>query len=203
MHGGTDRRHRLALRLVVSAFTVLLMAGCGQATQTVPGAASAATSAPAPDSSASDLGASRPVRLLIPSIKVDTALMDLGLRPDGTMEVPPDGKLAGWYTDSPTPGEIGPAVLAAHVDWKGAEGVFFFLSKTKPGDRVVVKREDGSTAAFVVDRVEQYPKDNFPTDAVYGNVDSAQLRLITCGGDFDASAHSYRDNIVVYADLVS
>jgi hypothetical protein len=65
--------------------------------------------------------ASRPVRRTIPSIAVDTGLIDLGLKPDGTMEVPPDGSTAGWYTESPTPGELGPAVLAAHVDWRGAK----------------------------------------------------------------------------------
>ncbi len=27
----------------------------------------------------------------------------------------------------------------------------------------------------------------------------AELRLITCGGDFDRAARSYRDNLVVYA----
>ena len=68
------------------------------------------------------LAPSLPTRLLIPSIDVDAGLMGLGLQPDGSLEVPPDGATAGWYTGAPTPGEIGPAVLVAHVDWKGAKG---------------------------------------------------------------------------------
>jgi hypothetical protein len=69
------------------------------------------------------------------------------------------------------------------------------------GDTVDVARDDGSVATFVVDRVEVHPKDEFPTIDVYGNTDDAQLRLITCGGEFDASVRSYEDNIVVFATL--
>ena len=181
-------------------FALLLAVGCGGGRAAPP--PPPPPPAPAP-SSVSVLDASRPVRLLIPSINVDSGpIMDLGLQPDGTMQVPPDGTQTGWYVDSPTPGERGPAILAAHVDWKGVEGVFFSLHKMKPGDLINVKRADGSTARFTVSKVDKYPKDAFPTDDVYGNVDNSQLRLITCGGEFDHAAQSYRDNIVVYADLV-
>ncbi|MGH3965672.1 MAG: class F sortase [Pseudonocardiaceae bacterium] len=145
---------------------------------------------------------SKPVHLHVPSIGVDTDLMDLGLQQDGTLEVPPDGEIAGWYTQAPTPGEIGPAVIAAHVDWNGKPGVFYKLDELAPGDEVSVERQDGTTAIFLVTKVEQYPKREFPSDAVYGNIDHAGLRLITCGGDFDERARSYEDNIVAYAHLV-
>ncbi|GAA3233316.1 class F sortase [Dactylosporangium siamense] len=62
-------------------------------------------------------------------------------------------------------------------------------------------REDGSRAVFTVRRVERHPKDAFPTDAVYGPVNHAGLRLITCGGEFDRATGHYRDNVVVFADL--
>jgi hypothetical protein len=185
----------LALVLAIAAPA----AGCAGSSPAPAAVAPASTAAPA----AAVLAASHPQRLLIPSISVDTGLIDLGLQPDGSMEVPADGSTAGWYTQSPTPGELGPAVLAAHVDWKGAKGVFYDLRRTKPGDPIQVQRADGSTAAFTVTRVEQYSKDNFPTGEVYGDVDTAQLRLITCGGDFDSAAHSYRDNLVVYAELAA
>lgn len=128
--------------------------------------------------------------------------MALGLHADGTMEVPPDGRTTGWYTEAPTPGERGPAVLAAHVDWNHEKGVFYDLRELKPGDEVTVDRKDGISATFRVARVAQYPKDKFPTEEVYGDVEGPQLRLITCGGDFNPDAKSYRDNIVVYADLM-
>ncbi|MDN5751411.1 MAG: class F sortase, partial [Pseudonocardia sp.] len=143
----------------------------------------------------------RPQRLVIPSLDVDAPMMNLGLRDDGSMEVPPDGATVGWYDRSPTPGELGPAVLAAHVDWRGERGVFHRLGELERGDEVRVRRADGATAVFAVRRVEQYPKDEFPSQEVYGDVDGPELRLLTCGGEFDSGARSYRDNIVVYAGM--
>ena len=92
--------------------------------------------------------------------------------------------------------------MAAHVDWNYEKGVFYDLRELRPGDEVTVDRQDGVRAAFRVSRVAQYSKDKFPTDEVYGNVERPELRLITCGGDFDQDARSYRDNVVVYADLI-
>ncbi|PVU82578.1 class F sortase [Cellulomonas sp. WB94] len=162
----------------------------------------AAPSVPAPTPvEAPHLAKSKPVRLHIPAVGVDSPLMDLGLKADGTMEVPPSGFPAGWYTGAPTPGELGPAIIAGHVDWKGP-GVFYRLRNLKPGDTVSVTREDGSIAAFRVTRVEQFAKDTFPTDLVYGNIDVAGLRLITCGGSWNAQTHHYDDNIIAFADFV-
>ncbi len=148
------------------------------------------------------MGAATPVRLQVPAIGVDSDLMELGLLADGTLQVPPTGFPAGWYTGAPTPGELGPAIIAGHVDWGGEPGVFFDLGKLTPGDDIAVARDDGSTAQFRVDRVERFPKDAFPTALVYGDLDHAGLRLITCGGDFDRQAGSYKDNIVVFATPV-
>ncbi|NUT48221.1 MAG: class F sortase [Saccharothrix sp.] len=150
------------------------------------------------------LGASRPTRLTIPKIGVDTVrITDLGLRADRTLQVPADADTVGWYTNSPTPGEAGPALLTAHVDWRGRAGVFHDLRELEPGDQVVVERADGSTATFTVRRVEQHPKDRFPTRTVYGPVESPELRLVTCGGRFDRTTGSYRDNLVVYAEMTA
>lgn len=126
--------------------------------------------------------------------------MDLGLLADGSLQVPPSGFPAGWYTGGPTPGELGPAVIAGHIDWHGP-GVFFKLHTLKPGDQVMVRRADGSQPTFRISRVARYPKDRFPTSLVYGNLDHAGLRLVTCGGSFNSQTGHYRDNIVVYADL--
>ena len=143
-----------------------------------------------------------PVRVAIPAIGVDSDLMDLGLQPDRTIEVPPGGFPAGWYTGAPTPGELGPAIILGHVDWQGP-GVFHDLHLLRPDDQVTVSRADGSAAVFRVTAVEQYPKDSFPTDTVYGNTDHAGLRLITCGGVLNPQTGSHDDNIVVFAELLA
>lgn len=127
--------------------------------------------------------------------------MRLGLQADGTLEVPPGAFPAGWYSGSPTPGELGPAVIAGHVHYNGAQGVFARIGSLKPSDVVRVARKDGSRAVFRVSRVEEFAKDTFPTSLVYGNIDNAGLRLITCGG-LDLTSGDYEDNVVVFADLV-
>jgi sortase (surface protein transpeptidase) len=107
--------------------------------------------------------------------------------------------VAGWYTGSPPPGAIGPAVIAGHIDSYRGPGVFFRLRELRPPDRVYVRRADGTLAIFRVTSVRTYPKDRFPTAAVYGPAPGAQLRLVTCGGVFDPGRRSYLSNVVVYA----
>lgn len=140
-----------------------------------------------------------PVDLVIPSIGVQTNLSDLGLTAAGTLQVPPATSVAGWYTGGPRPGAIGPAVIAGHIDSRSGPGVFFHLSGLKPGDRVYVRRADGTLAVFRVTQVQTYLKDRFPTAAVYGPTPDAELRLITCGGTFDPTRGAYLSNVVVYA----
>jgi len=118
------------------------------------------------------------------------------------MEVPPSGFPAGWYTGAPTPGEMGPAIIAGHIDWKGP-GVFYNLHNLKVGDQITITRKDGSKPVFRVTLVAKYLKNQFPTALVYGNLDHAALRLITCGGSFNSASGRYEDNIVVFADLIA
>ena len=147
---------------------------------------------------------SRPVALAIPSIGVDSrTLVELGKETDGSLEVPRDYGQPGWFTGGSAPGQFGPAVIAGHVDSKSGPGVFYRLGQLKPGATVTVTRADGSTARFRVDKVERYAKDRFPTVAVYGDTTHrSELRLITCGGAFDARTGHYVDNVVAYAHLV-
>ena len=164
-------------------------------------------SAVPPDAQALDtktLPRVRPVSLRIPSIGVDSrSLVDLAKEADGSLEVPVDPADAGWFTPGPAPGQFGPAVIAGHVDGGGGPGVFYRLGELRPGASLEVTREDGSTARFVVDKVERYAKDAFPTAAVYGDsTPRSELRLITCGGDFDDETGHYVDNVVAYAHLV-
>ena len=169
-----------------------------------PPTTSADLPAPAQDLTITSLGRVRPVSLSIPSIGVDSgSLVDLSTEPDGTLEVPRDFGQAGWYSPGAAPGQLGPAVIAGHVDSRRGPAVFYRLGELRPGATVVVGREDGTSARFVVDKVERYPKDEFPTVAVYGDTTQrAELRLITCGGAFDRETGHYVDNVVAYAHLV-
>jgi LPXTG-site transpeptidase (sortase) family protein len=141
----------------------------------------------------------KPVSLEIPAIGVKTSLTHLGLTSSGTLQVPPTATVAGWYTGSPRPGATGSAVIAGHIDSYKGPGVFFRLSDLTRGDRIYVRRTDGTLAVFKVTAVQMYAKDRFPTEAVYGPAPDPELRLITCGGTFDYSTRSYLSNTIVFA----
>jgi sortase (surface protein transpeptidase) len=144
---------------------------------------------------------SDPVAVSIPRIGVRSRLIHLGLDRDGAMEVPQDPALAGWFFGGPAPGALGPAVIAGHVTWDGAPAVFYRLGTMRRGDQITVTRKDGKTAVFTVTRVARFSKSQFPGRAVYGAIDHAGLRLITCGGTYDTARHTYLDNVVVFARL--
>jgi hypothetical protein len=143
---------------------------------------------------------SAPVAVSVPRIGVRSRLVKLGLGPNGSMEVPAPAD-AGWFSRGPSPGALGPAVIAGHVTWNGAREVFYRLHTLRRGDQVSVIRKDGKTAVFTVTRVAQFSQSRFPTREVYGTIDHAGLRLITCGGTYDAARHKYLDNVVVFARL--
>ena len=149
------------------------------------------------------LAESDPVVVSIPRLGIRSGLERLEIDGVGAMEVPRDAASAGWFALGPTPGALGPAVIAGHVTWDQAPAVFFRLGELRPGDRVTVAREDGKRAVFSVSRIATYPKSRFPTRAVFGGVDHAGLRLITCGGEYDHSTRRYPDNVVVFATLVA
>jgi sortase (surface protein transpeptidase) len=155
-----------------------------------------------PQSAAPDPVAS-PVSLTIPLIGVKTSLITLGLQADGALQVPKTTAVAGWYTGSPRPGAIGSAIIVGHIDSYRGPGVFYRLNTLRRGDKVYVRRADGTMVLFKVTAVQTYLKNQFPTQTVYGPTPDAELRLITCGGTFDSTTGHYLSNIVVYATEAS
>ncbi|WP_328467561.1 class F sortase [Actinoplanes sp. NBC_00393] len=141
-----------------------------------------------------------PVRLRIPSLRVDSRLDRLGKQRDGTVAVPSSPHVAGWYAHGPRPGQPGPAVILGHVDSKAGPGIFAELAGAPDGTEIQVDRADSTTVTFRISRITRVPKDEFPTDLVYAPTLDATLRLVTCGGGFDRSRGSYRDNVIAYAD---
>ena len=158
-----------------------------------------ATPTPRSVTAAGQGGGVVPVAVHIARIGVDAPVEPLGLAVDGTLEVPRTYTGVGWYRQGVAPGGTGPAVLAGHVDSYTGPAVFFRLVDLRAGDRIEVRSAGGGTQVFVVTEVARYAKNQFPTARVYGPTAGAELRLITCGGTFDAAARSYRDNVVVFA----
>ncbi len=207
---GRRRRRPFAVAVVVFGLVVLALGAAGlvmltghpgqaadrEARASVP--APSGSAAPAPGSSPAP-AAPAPVSLTIPAIGVHTKLIRLGITAQGTLQVPTVTSVAGWYTGSPRPGEVGSSVIAGHIDSYLGPGIFYRLSDMRPGQRIYVRRANGSLAVFSVTAVQQYPKDRFPTSEVYGPAPDAELNLITCGGTFDYTTRSYLSNTVVYS----
>ncbi|CAL9304065.1 MULTISPECIES: class F sortase [Streptomyces] len=201
-------------RALAAVVLAALLAGCGAGSGADGGRergagapARSATTAPPADGAGGavrPLARSVPVGLRIPAIGVDTPVMRLGLAADGTVEVPPvtEDDVAGWYRHSPTPGRTGPSVLLGHVTvGSHGDGVFRRLARLHRGDRVEARLANGTVAGFAVTEVRTVAKADFPTDDVYGDVDRPELRLITCGGP--RSGEEYRDNVIVFAELIA
>lgn len=205
--GSWNRKGRLALVTLLATFG-LGSVGWGLAVPDDPLRATPTvgdTTGPLPPEGPNQhsLARSEPVRLHIPSVDIHTDLVELGLNADETLEVPQEPMLAGWYTGSPTPGEIGPSIVVGHVaSRETGPAVFFPLAEIAVGARIRVNRADGSVAAFEVVAVRAYAKSHFPTETVYGNTEQSTLRVITCG-NWNAETNKYEGNVVVFARLLN
>jgi Sortase domain len=204
---------RAKIRLAGLAGTALLLGGAAAIGVAVlaqrhapsPAPAAAGTVGPAAVKAPS-LRRSPPVSVAIPAIGVQSALLHLGLNPDGTIQVPnlsTSADEAAWYKYSVTPGQIGTAVIEGHVDSEVGPAVFFRLGALHPGDHIDVTLADGMTAVFRVTGVREYTKADFPTKMIYGPTNYAALRVVTCGGTFDYATGHYLSSVVVFASLVS
>ncbi|MFI5655677.1 class F sortase [Streptomyces anulatus] len=228
MPSRTPHRFRRTTALLTAVAACVALAGCSSAepsasSSATSGAPSASASSSAPggtesgssgsnrssgstgstgSSSTDEPGQPAPAHVSIPSIGVRSALMELGLNADGTVEVPPaeKGMTAGWYTGGSVPGAPGPAVLIGHNDTRFGRAVFHDLKKIREGAEVLVRDTAGKTLRFTVTGKETVDKKAFPTEKVYGPTKDSALRLITCDGEFDAEGHPV-DNLIVYGAL--
>ncbi len=148
--------------------------------------------------------AAPPVRIGIPAIGVDAPLEVLSLDDGNILQPPVDWDSAGWFDRSPVPGQRGPSVIAGHLTAPDGPAVFVDLGALQPGDEVRVTQADGSIAAFTVDRtISAERTDSFPTEEIYGPMPDAQLRLITCDGEYDPERGHWTRNMVVFATAVT
>jgi hypothetical protein len=150
------------------------------------------------------LARSTPTHITVASVGINADVTPVGNDAAGSIEMPPlFAWTTGWYQYSPTPGELGPSIIVGHVDTYKGVSVFWKLREVKPDDIVEITRADGSVAKFKITALKQFEQANFPTQEVYGNIDYAGLRLITCGGAFNQATASYTQNTVVYASLIT
>jgi sortase (surface protein transpeptidase) len=140
-----------------------------------------------------------PVRIEITQIHVNAPVQELGLTTTGTLAVPTQTNQAGWYTGSAVPGQLGPSVIAGHLDTTTGPAVFYDLRELKSGDEITIVLSSGTTVDYHVTGMMSDPKLQFPTAQVYGPSPDGELRLITCSGSLVDG--SYLDNLIIFARL--
>ncbi|KAA9110804.1 sortase domain-containing protein [Microbacterium rhizomatis] len=203
---------RVVAGLAATSVAAIMLSGCMSVTGSPgPGVASSATPSSNPfaagglqdprGQASADASASvpTPTRVRIPSIGVDTGVEDLAIGEGGRLNAPVDYDSAGWFAGGVSPGQIGPAIIAGHVDSPTAPAVFARIGELAVGADVVISMSDGSDLTFRVTGTAQSAKSEFPTAEVYSNVPAPELRLITCAGSFDTAIGHYTDNLIVFA----
>ncbi len=144
-----------------------------------------------------------PVRLIIPKIKVNASVEDMGLTVTGEMDVPNNVVNVGWYKYGTIPGNLGSSVIDGHLDGpKGEPGVFANLNKLSNGDTLSIVNDKGETISFVVKNSKIYNQNDHP-DEVFNSVDASHLNLITCTGAWDKNINRFSKRLVVFADKVN
>lgn len=139
-----------------------------------------------------------PKEVRIPKIGAESNLVPVGLTPEGAHEVPPENhpEQAAWFRPGPEPGEPGKAIILGHVNGNHRVGVFSRLDELNVGDEVYVDEH-----RFIVTAVDSALKTQFPADLIYGDTETPELRLVTCGGELDRAAGNYLSNVIVSARL--
>jgi sortase (surface protein transpeptidase) len=141
-----------------------------------------------------------PARLVIASMGIDAPIAAVGIDQDGALDLPADNSTVAWFADGSQPGGEGAALLAAHVDQNGRQGVFFRLRDLEPGTEIRVEAADATVRTFVVEGPPiNVKKSALPVDQVFRTDGPSTLVLVTCGGRFDRVNRSYEDNTIVIA----
>lgn len=141
-----------------------------------------------------------PLRLKIPTIKVDATVEPVGLTPQGAMGVPTGPATVAWLNLGPRPGEMGSAAIAGHYGWKdGIPAVFDNLHKLVVGDKLYVEDDQGATVTFVVRELHTYNLKEDVTNVFNSSNGQAHLNLITCQGVWNKAKQSYSNRLVIFA----
>lgn len=142
-----------------------------------------------------------PQRLTSADLQIDMAVVPVGVQNDGSMEIPADPAVAGWYRFGPAPGDAsGTTVLAAHVDSRVyGVGPLARLREAQPGQTLQVTDAAGAVSGYTVESVTYIPRAELPVDQLFDRGGARSLVLITCGGQFDEQTRTYSDNVVLVA----
>jgi len=141
------------------------------------------------------------VRIVIPDLRVDRAVVPVGLKrssgqqlewnTDALFSTANRSDLVGQIEASVNPGDGGNIVLLGHNynnGWYANAGVFVNLQNLKPGSQITVYTQDGSEYRYSVQVVKKIPWQQQSASELEKHqkylwpTDHEQLTLVTCGG---------------------
>lgn len=141
-----------------------------------------------------------PTAVRIAALRVDAPVQVVGVGSEGALIVPHSPMDVGWYQGGSAPGEPGVALLTSHVDTRAeGRGVFAGLVDLDEGDTITVVTADGLEQRWRVTARTQHLKTELPSD-LFARSGPPVLALVTCGGPFDLTTRTYRDNVIVWAE---
>ncbi len=144
----------------------------------------------------------------IPSLGIINArIAEVGLRSDGSVDVPRNAYMIGWYNGSVLPGEKGTALLDAHGGDLG-NGIFRTLPRIQIGAEINIEMGDGRLFTYKVVDTATRPLDGannadayMPTALTSPQAGAASLTLITCTGEWSQVRQTYLDRFFARAVL--
>jgi sortase (surface protein transpeptidase) len=141
------------------------------------------------------------VQVGIDSVHLSVAVDPVGVKPDGSLQIPSDVRRAGWYRFGSAPGDSkGAVVVVGHVDSRTQGlGRFAALASVDVGDVVRLRVTSGRTYAYRVVARSLLPKRSLPVNQIFGAGGRPRLSLVTCGGPYIRAKGGYQDNLVVTA----
>lgn len=140
-----------------------------------------------------------PIRIIAPSIKLDSPIQGMGLNKKGELDVP-SGKTnnVGWYKNGVTPGQAGAAVLDAHVF-----AAFSKLQYLTPGSDIYILMASGKKLHFTVNAAKKFKLSEIESSDLFQKTSHQVLNLITCAGNLTKDHSTYDHRLVVYTSLKS
>jgi LPXTG-site transpeptidase (sortase) family protein len=139
--------------------------------------------------------------LSIPRFGIEAPVAKSGLLPDGEMEAPADAQTVSWYKYGYLPGSVGNAVFAGHNTFNNISGAFSNLYSLQAGDKIIVTNSEHNRLTFTVSQVHQYDAAAAPVIDIFGPAKKAQIRLITCAGEWNNMKKMFGDRIIVTAEF--
>jgi hypothetical protein len=144
-----------------------------------------------------------PVRLVIPSLGINSSITAMGRDANGVMGVPRGAHGISWFNISAFPGyrtdRIVNAIFAGHNVWNSVPGTFANLHTITIGATVHIHYHDRTVGQFQVISSDCYPLDGVPISVMSRVGGSVRTTLITCSGERTPAGFNRRHVVILEA----